>query len=273
MPASAIGDMRLFPKLASFEEQEFDMAKLTGKVAVVTGASKGIGASIALHLADEGASVVVNYASSKQGADKVVSEITAKGKKAIAVQGDMSKETDIRRLFSEAKKAFGKVDILVNNAGIYEFAPLTEITPAHFHKMFDLNVLGLILASQEAAKHIGPEGGSIINISSVVASYALPGASVYSATKAAVDAVTRSLAKELGSRKIRVNSINPGMVDTEGVQSAGIAESDMRKQYEVQAALGRIGKPGDIAPAAVFLASADSQWITGESFYLTGGYR
>jgi 3-oxoacyl-[acyl-carrier protein] reductase len=249
------------------------MAKLTGKVAVVTGASKGIGASIATHLADEGASVVVNYASSKQGADKVVSEIAAKGKKAIAVQADMSKEADIRRLFAEAKKAFGKVDILVNNAGIYEFAPLTEITSAHFHKMFDLNVLGLILASQEAAKQFGPEGGSIINISSVVASYAVPGAAVYSATKAAVDAVTRSLAKELGPRKIRVNSINPGMVDTEGYQAAGIGESDMRKQYEGQAALGRIGKPQDIAPAAVFLASADSQWITGESFYLTGGYR
>jgi 3-oxoacyl-[acyl-carrier protein] reductase len=249
------------------------MAKLTGKVAVVTGASKGIGASIATHLAEEGASVVVNYASSKQGADKVVSEITAKGKKAIAAQADMSKEADIRRLFAEAKKAFGKVDILVNNAGIYEFAPLGEITAAHFHKMFDLNVLGLILASKEAAKQFGPEGGSIINISSVVASYAIPGASVYSATKAAVDAVTRSLAKELGPRKIRVNSINPGMVDTEGVQSAGIAESDMRKQYEEQAALGRIGKPQDIAPAAVFLASTDSQWITGESFYLTGGYR
>jgi 3-oxoacyl-[acyl-carrier protein] reductase len=249
------------------------MPKLNGKVAVVTGASKGIGASIATHLADEGASVVVNYASSKQGADKVVSEITGKGKKAIAVQADMSKQADIRKLFAEAKKAFGKVDILVNNAGIYEFSPLAELTAEHFHKIFDLNVLGLILASQEAAKLMSIEGGSIINISSVVSVLGIPGATVYSATKAAVDSITRTLARELGARKIRVNSINPGMIDTEGFQAAGLQEGEMRKQYEGQASLGRIGTPKDIGPAAVFLASADSQWITGETFFITGGYR
>jgi 3-oxoacyl-[acyl-carrier protein] reductase len=247
--------------------------RLTGKVAVVTGASKGIGASIAKHLADEGAAVVVNYASSKEGADRVVAEIKGSGGKAIAVQADVAKPADIQRLFSETKKAFGKLDVLVNNAGIYEFAPLEQVTAEHFHKQFNLNVLGLLLASQEAVKHFGPAGGNIINISSVVSTSAPPNASVYSATKAAVDAVTRSLAKELGPRKIRVNSINPGMVETEGVRSAGIHESDMRKQLEAQTPLGRIGQPQDIAPAAVFLASADSGWITGETLYLAGGYR
>lgn len=200
--------------------------KLTGKVAVVTGASKGIGASIALHLAAEGAAVVVNYSSSKEGADRVVGEITGKGGKAVAVQANVAKEADIRRLFAEAGKAFGPLDILINNAGIYEFAPLESVTAAHFHKMFDLNVLGLILASQEAVKHFGPAGGNIVNISSVAATATLPTTSVYSATKAAVDAVTKSLAKELGPRNIRVNSINPGMVETEGVHAAGIADSD-----------------------------------------------
>jgi 3-oxoacyl-[acyl-carrier protein] reductase len=249
--------------------------KLEGKVAVVTGASKGIGAAIAKQLADEGAAVVVNYASSKQGADRVVAEITGKGGRAVAVQADMAKPADVRRLFAEAKKAFGRLDVLVNNAGIYEFAPLEEVTPEHFHKHFDLNVLGLILASQEAARHFGPAGGSIINISSVAATSAPPMASVYSATKAAVDAVTRSLAKELGPRKIRVNSINPGMVETEGTSSAGITadESAFRKQFEAQTPLGRIGQPDDIAPAAVFLASNDSGWITGETLYTAGGFR
>jgi 3-oxoacyl-[acyl-carrier protein] reductase len=249
--------------------------RLKGKAAVVTGASKGIGAAIAKQLADEGAAVVVNYASSKQGADRVVAAITDKGGKAIAVQADMAKPADIKRLFAETKKAFGRLDVLINNAGIYEFAPLEEVTPEHFHKHFDLNVLGLILASQEAARHFGPEGGSIVNLSSVVATAAPPMASVYSATKAAVDAVTRSLAKELGPRKIRVNSINPGMVETEGTTSAGIAanESDFRKQFEAQAPLGRIGQPRDIAPAAVFLASSDSGWITGETLYIAGGFR
>ena len=247
--------------------------KLTGKVAVVTGASKGIGASIAKHLADEGAAVVVNYASSKEGADRVVAEITGKGGKAIAVQANVAKKAEIERLFAETKKAFGRLDILVNNAGIYEFSPLEDITEEHFHKQFDLNVLGLILASQEAAKHFGPAGGSIVNISSVVSPMPVPNGSVYSATKAAVDAVTKSLAKELGARNIRVNSINPGMVVTEGVQAAGIAESDFRKQIEAQTPLGRIGQPQDIAPAAVFLASADAGWITGETLVIAGGLR
>src|SRR5213079_1391459 len=192
------------------------MNRLKGKVAVVTGASKGIGAAIALRLAAEGASVVVNYSSSKEGADRVVGEITGNGGKAVAVQANLAKEADIRRLFAETKQAFGKLDVLVNNAGIYEFAPIENVTAEHFHKQFNLNVLGLLLASQEAVKHFGPAGGNIINISSVVATAAPATASVYSATKAAVDAITRSLAAELGPRKIRVNSINPGMVETEG---------------------------------------------------------
>src|SRR3954453_22433280 len=204
--------------------------KLAGKVAVVTGASKGIGASIALHLAAEGAAVVVNYATSKDGADRVVGEITGSGGKAVAVQADLAKEADVRRLFAEAAKAFGRVDGLVNNAGVYEFAPLEQVTAEHFHRQFNLNVLGLILASQEAVRRFGPAGGSIVNISSVVATAAPPNSAVYSGTKAAVDAVTRSLAKELGPKNIRVNAINPGMVETEGWHAAGIAESDLRRQ-------------------------------------------
>jgi 3-oxoacyl-[acyl-carrier protein] reductase len=247
--------------------------KLTGKVAIVTGASKGIGASIAKHLADEGAAVVINYASSRQGAERVVADITGKGGRAIAVQADLSKPADIKRLFAESREAFGRLDILINNAGIYKFAPLEDVTPELFHEHFNLNVLGLILASREAVKHFGPGGGSIINISSVVATAPLPNTSVYSATKAAVDAVTKSLAKELGPRKIRVNSINPGMIETEGVHAAGIAESDFRKQVEVQTPLGRIGQPQDVAPAAVFLASSDSGWITGETLHVAGGLR
>jgi 3-oxoacyl-[acyl-carrier protein] reductase len=246
--------------------------KLSGKVAVVTGASKGIGAAIATHLAAEGAAVVVNYATSKSGADRVVSEIAKKGGKAVAVQGDVSKQADIRRLFAETKKAFGRLDILVNNAGIYEFSPLENVTAEHFHKQFDLNVLGLILSSQEAVKYFGPDGGSIVNISSVAAD-GIASASVYSGTKAAVDAVTKSLAKELGPRKVRVNSINPGMVQTEGWHAAGLAESDLRKQIEAQTPLGRIGKPEDIAPAAVYFASPDSAWVTGETLYISGGLR
>jgi 3-oxoacyl-[acyl-carrier protein] reductase len=247
--------------------------KLAGRVAVVTGASKGIGAAIAGRLADEGASVVVNYSSSKEGADRVVAEITGKGGKAKAVQANVARQADIQRLFAETRAAFGRLDVLVNNAGIYEFAPLEQVTAEHFHKLFDLNVLGLILTTQEAVKHLGPDGGSIINISSIVSTLAPANVSVYSATKAAVDAVTRSLAKELGPRKIRVNSINPGMVDTEGVRSAGIAESEMRRQTEATTPLGRIGQPQDIAPAAVYLASSDSAWITGETLYITGGLR
>jgi len=247
--------------------------KLAGKVAVVTGASKGIGASIAKHLAAEGAAVVVNYATSKEGADRVVGEISGHGGKAIAVQADVSKQAEIAHLFAEAKKAFGKLDILINNAGIYEFFPLESITEQNFDKQFDLNVLGLILTSQEAVKHFSPEGGSIINISSVVSTLNPAYGSVYSATKAAVDSVTKSLAKELGPRKIRVNAINPGMVQTEGWHAAGLAESEMRKQVEAQTPLGRIGVPEDIAPAAVFFASSDAAWITGETLLIAGGYR
>ena len=247
--------------------------KLAGKVAVVTGASKGIGASIAKHFAEEGAAVVVNYSSSRADADRVVAEITSNGGKAIAVQANVAKQDDVRRLFAEAREAFGPLDILVNNAGIYEFAPLENVTAEHFHKMFDLNVLGVLFASQEAVKYFGPAGGNIINLSSIVSLTAVPNAAVYSATKAAVDAVTRSLAAELGSRHIRVNAISPGMVETEGVKSAGIGESDLRKQIESQTPLGRIGQPQDIASAAVFLASNDSAWITGESLRISGGYR
>jgi len=246
---------------------------LDGQVAVVTGASKGIGASIAKHLAAEGASIVVNYASSKEGADKVVGEIAGKGGKAVAVQADVAKKADIERLFAETKKAFGRLDILVNNAGVYEFLPLESVTEEHFHRQFNLNVLGLILATQAAVGQFDSKGGSIINISSVASTSAPPTGSVYSATKAAVDAVTKSLAKELGPRKIRVNAINPGMVETEGVRSAGIAESDFRKQVEAQTPLGRIGQPQDIASAAVFLASQDAAWITGETFVIAGGFR
>jgi 3-oxoacyl-[acyl-carrier protein] reductase len=251
------------------------MSKLAGKVAIVTGASKGIGAAIATQLAAEGAAVVINYASSKSGADRVVAEITGNGGKAIAVQANVANQADITRLFAEAKKAYDHVDILVNNAGIYEFAPLEGITAEHFHKQFDLNVLGLLLASQEAAKHFGAAGGRIVNISSVVATLAPPQSAVYSATKAAVDAITKSLAKELGARRIRVNSINPGMVETEGTASAGVtsSESAMRKQIEAQTPLGRIGQPNDIAPAVVFLASPEASWITGETLFISGGFR
>ncbi len=247
--------------------------KLSGKVAVVTGASKGIGASIAKYLASEGASVVVNYSSSKEGAQQVVAEIVSAGGKAVAVQGNVAKQGDIQQLFAETAKAFGRLDILVNNAGIYEMLPLEAITPEHFHKQYDLNVLGLLLTTQEAVKRFGSEGASVINVSSIVSTYAPPQSAVYSSTKAAVDAITKVLAKELGSRKIRVNSINPGMVETEGTHGAGIIESDFRKQYEAQAPLGRIGKPQDIAKAVVFLASSDSEWMTGETLYVSGGIR
>jgi 3-oxoacyl-[acyl-carrier protein] reductase len=250
------------------------MSSLNGKVAVVTGASKGIGASIAEHLAAAGAKVVVNYSSSKEGADRVVTNIKATGGQAIAVQANVAKEADIERLFAETKKSYGKLDILVNNAGVYEFSPLEGVTSDHFHKLFDLNVLGLLLTTREAVKLIGPEGGSIINISSLVGPMPVATASVYSATKAAVDAITISLSKELGPRKIRVNSLNPGMIETEGVITAGFAESDFRKQIEATTPLGnRIGQPGDIATAAVFFASPDSGWVTGQTLILAGGQR
>jgi 3-oxoacyl-[acyl-carrier protein] reductase len=247
--------------------------KLQGKVAIVTGASKGIGAEIAKHLAGEGASVVVNYASSKQGADRVVSEITKKGGKAIAIQGDVAKQADIQKLLAETKQAYGKLDVLVNNAGIYEFSPLESVTPEHLHKLYDVNVFGLLSTSREAARYFGSDGGSIINISSLVSVMPMPNASVYSGTKAAVDAITKSLAKELGPRNIRVNSINPGMVVTEGLKTAGFEGSDFQKDIESRTPLGRIGQPDDIAPAAVFFASGDSSWITGETLVIAGGLR
>jgi 3-oxoacyl-[acyl-carrier protein] reductase len=247
--------------------------KLEGKVAVVTGASKGIGAGIAKALADEGAAVVVNYSSSRQGADRVVAEISGRGGRAIAVQGDVSKQAHIERLFSEVKKTFGRLDILVNNAGVYEFAPLADVTEDLFHKQFDINVLGLLLTTKEAVKHMGPEGGSIINIGSSASSMRPPNSAVYTATKAAVDAITGVLAKELGPRKIRVNSINPGMIETEGLHAAGMAGSDFQKMVETQAPLGRVGQPDDISPTAVYLASSDSKYMTGEALLVSGGLR
>jgi 3-oxoacyl-[acyl-carrier protein] reductase len=249
------------------------VSKLQNKVAVVTGASKGIGAAIAKHMAAEGAAVVVNYSSSKEGADQVVNEITKNGGKAIAVKANLSQKDEIEHLFSETKKAFGTVDVLVNNAGVYEFSPLEGVTEEHFDKHFDLNVLGLILASKEAAKYFGPQGGSIINISSLASTSAFPNSVVYSATKGAVDTVTRVLAAELGARKIRVNTINPGMVETEGVRAQNIHESDMAKAVVSRTPLGRLGQPEDIAPAAVFFASNDSSWITGETLVISGGLR
>ncbi len=249
------------------------MNRLKGKVAVVTGASKGIGASIAEHLAAEGAAVVVNYASSKTGADAVVKHITEKGGKAIAVQADVSKPDDIKRLFAQTKATYDKLDVLVNNAGIYEFSPLESVTPDHFHKQFNLNVLGLLLTTQEAVKLIGSRGGSIINISSIVGQMPFKQASVYSASKAAVDAITISLSQELGPKKIRVNSLNPGMVETEGLEASGIKESDFRKMTESQTPLGRIGQPQDIATAAVFFASDETSWVTGQTLILAGGIR
>jgi len=247
--------------------------KLAGKVAVVTGASKGIGAAIAKQLAADGASVVVNYASSKSGADKVVSEITAAGGKAVSVQGDVARKADIDRVFAEANRAFGRLDILVNNAGIYEFSPLETISEEHFNRQFNVNVLGLLLTTQEAVKNFGPAGGSVINISSVVGVNPLPNAAVYSATKAAVDAITKSLAKELGPKKIRVNSVNPGMIETEGAQAAGFIGGDFQKGVAAQTPLGRIGQPQDVATVASFLASSDSGWITGETILAAGGFR
>jgi 3-oxoacyl-[acyl-carrier protein] reductase len=247
--------------------------KLDGKVAVVTGASKGIGATIAKQFAAEGAAVVVNYAFSKGGADQVVDEITKRGGKAIAVQADVAKKKDIERLFTETKKEFGRLDILVNNAGVYKFEPLEAVTENEFHRQFNTNVLGLILATQEAVKHFGTEGGSVINIGSVASDLTPPTAVIYGATKGAVDAITRVLAKELGPKKIRVNSINPGGVETEGFHAGGFSGTDFEKQMVAQTPLGRMGQPRDIAPAAVFLASSDAAWITGETLRVAGGLR
>jgi len=247
------------------------MSKLKDQVAVVTGASKGIGAGIAKALAAEGASVVVNYSSSKAGADKVVADIVKSGGKAVAVQGDVSKQADITRLFAETKKAYGRLDILVNNAGIYDFAPIEAVTEDSFHKQFNLNVLGLLLSTKEALKFFGDKGGSVINISSAISTLTPPNTSVYTATKGAVDVITRTLSKEPGPRKIRVNAINPGMIETEGVHAAGFAEGDFRKWVETQAPLGRIGQTDDISPTAVYLASSDSKYMTGETLAVSGG--
>ena len=245
--------------------------KLNGKVAVVTGASKGIGAGIAKQLAAGGAAVVVNYASSKSDADKVVDEITKRGGKAVAVQGNVAKKAEVERLFVAGKKAFGKIDILVNNAGVYRFEPLEAVTEDEFHRQYNTNVLGLILATQEATKYFGPEGGSVINVSSLASSATPPMTAVYSATKGAVDAITGVLANELGPKGIRVNAVNPGPVVTEGFDAGGFAGSDFEKQTTARTPLGRIGQPKDIAPAVVFFASDDSGWITGETLLLAGG--
>jgi 3-oxoacyl-[acyl-carrier protein] reductase len=249
------------------------MSDLKGKVAVVTGASKGIGAGIAKSFAAAGASVVVNYASSKEGAERVVKEITASGGKAIAVQGDVAKADDVKRIFAETKKNFGKLDVLVNNAGIYNFAPLDGVTEAEFHRQFNTNVLGPILTTQEALNHFGNSGGSVINISSVASVSSMPTTVVYSATKSALDSVTRVLASELAAKKIRVNTIAPGGVETEGTHAAGVIGSDLEKQMIAGTPLGRLGQPNDIAQVAVFLASEDSGWLTGERITAAGGYR
>ncbi|MGJ4788268.1 SDR family NAD(P)-dependent oxidoreductase [Leptospira koniambonensis] len=249
------------------------MSQLKGKVAVVTGASKGIGASIAKTLGSAGASVVVNYSSSKEGADKVVAEIEKSGGKAIAVQGDMSKSSDVKRLFSETKKAFGSVNILVNNAGVFEFAPLEAVTEDEFHRQMNTNVLGPILATQESISHFSPEGGSVINISSVVSEIPVPNSVVYASTKGALDTVSKVLALELSAKKIRVNTIAPGGVETEGAHRLGMIGSEMEKQIISKTPLGRLGQPDDIAKVALFLASEDSYWLTGERISASGGFR
>ena len=247
--------------------------RLAGKVGIVTGASKGIGAGIAKHLAAEGASVVVNYASSKESAEQVVNEIIREGGKAIAVKGDVAKQKDVEHLFSETKKAFGRLDILVNNAGVYQFAPLEETNEEQFQRQFGVNVFGLIQATRESLKYFGPEGGSVINIGSTITSVTPPATVVYAATKGAVDTITHVLAKELGPRKIRVNSINPGMVETEGVHALGLMGSEFEQDAIADTPLGRIGQPDDIAPAVSFLASSDSGWVTGEILQVAGGLR
>jgi 3-oxoacyl-[acyl-carrier protein] reductase len=248
------------------------MSKLTGKVAVVTGASKGIGAAIAKSLAAEGATVVVNYASSKAGADTVVAAITAAGGKAVAVGGDVSKAAEANGIIDAAIKNYGRLDILVNNSGVYEFTPIEAITEEQFHKAFNVNVLGLLLTTQAAVKHLS-EGASIINVGSVASRITPPNSAVYAGTKGAVDAITGVLARELGPKKIRVNTINPGVVETEGTHSGGVIGSDFEKAAIAQTPLGRIGQPGDIASIAVFLASEDSAWLTGEQLLATGGLR
>ncbi|NVN88683.1 MAG: glucose 1-dehydrogenase [Rhodopseudomonas sp.] len=246
---------------------------LQGKVALVTGASKGIGAEIALQLAAQGAAVAVNYSSSKQGADAVVTKIVANGGKAVAVHGNLADPAGAEAVVAETVKVLGPIDVLVNNAGVYEFAPLDGITPEHFHRHFDLNVLGLLLVSQEAARHFSADGGSIINISSGVSTIAPPNSAVYTATKASVDAITAVLAKELAPRKIRVNAVNPGMIVTEGVVSAGFDNGEMRNWIEAATPMGRVGKAGEIASVVAFLASEGASYVTGETLHVTGGFR
>jgi len=247
------------------------MTTLNGKVALVTGASKGIGASIARELAARGAAVAVNYSGSKASADKLVAEIKAAGGKAVAVQANVADPDTIGPLVKTVAKELGPIDILVNNAGIYEFGPIENVTPDHFHKQFNVNVLGLLLTTQAALKYFNPNGGSIVNISSVVVD-GVPGASVYSATKGAVDSITAALAKELGPKRIRVNSLNPGMIETEGTHAAGFIGSDFQKVAESRTPLGRIGQPHDVATAAAFLASEESGWINGQAIYASGGF-
>lgn len=248
------------------------MSDLMGKVAVVTGASKGIGASIAKELAAAGASVVVNYASAKDDAERVVASIKQKGGTAVAVQGDVSKEADVKRVFAETKKAFGAVDVLVNNAGVYAFATIDDVTEAEYRRQFDINVLGPLLTTREAVAHFNGSGGSVINVSSVVSTKGFPQTAVYSGTKGALDAITRVLALELGPRKIRVNTIAPGGVDTEGAQTLGMIGGELEKQIVAATPLGRIGQPDDIGKIAVFLASDQSGWVTGERIVAAGGY-
>jgi 3-oxoacyl-[acyl-carrier protein] reductase len=247
------------------------MKRLTGKVAVVTGASKGIGAAVAKQLAADGAKVVVNYATSREGADKVVKEITKAGGEAIAVRASIPKEAEIDALFVEARKAYGKVDILVNNAGVYGFGPIDEVTVEEYRRQHDTNVLGVLLTTKAALPYFPSEGGSVVNVSSVVSSLAPPAASVYASTKGAVDTITKALAKELAVRKIRVNAVNPGLVITEGVEAAGIAGSDFEKGAIAATPLGRAGRPEDIAPPVSFLASEEARWITGETLFVSGG--
>jgi 3-oxoacyl-[acyl-carrier protein] reductase len=249
-----------------------DMANLQGKVALVTGASKGIGAGIARELASRGAAVAVNYAGSKAAAEKLVAEIKAAGGKALAFQADLSNTDSVGPFVEKVARDLGPIDILVNNAGVYEFSPIEAVTPDHFHKHFNLNVLGLLLTTQAALKHFNSKGGSIINIGSIVGRMAFPNASVYSATKGAVDSVTVSLSKELGPRGIRVNALNPGMIITEGTEAVGIAGSDFEKQAVAGTPLGRVGRPEDVATTAAFLASDDSGWLTGQTIYAAGGY-
>ncbi len=249
------------------------MSRLTNKVAVVTGASKGIGAAVARSLAAAGARVVVNYSSSREGADKVVAEIVKNDGKAIAVQADVAKAEDVKRLFATTQDAFGRLDIVVNNAGIYRFAPLEEVTEEEFHREYDTNVLGPLLVTREALKYFGPEGGNVINVSSVASELGLPASSVYSGTKGALDAISRVLSNELAGRKIRVNTIAPGGVETEGTHAAGVVGSDLEKNFVARTPLGRLGQPEDIARVAVFLASDDSGWLTGERLVASGGFR